>query len=242
MNHLPDQLSLNIQLDDSISLDKFILCESNEDSLNFIRASLKQDSVSNLFYLWGSEGVGKSYLMKAINKEYVSLGKKVFHLSLDDPRVTSHEILQNLDSMDIVLIERIDCLAKEEVWETQMFSLVNSALKGETKVYFSSCIVAKDLKIELRDLMSRLSYFTAIEIPEITQEEKEQAISQSSLRRGISLDKQTVLYILNHSSRSLSDLLRLLEDLDNYSLKRKRKITKSLISEMLKEQSGNLRK
>ena len=92
--------------------------------------------------------------MKAINKEYVSLGKKVFHLSLDDPRVTSHEIIQNLDSMDVVLIERIDCLAKEEVWETQMFSLVNSALKGETKVYFSSCIVAKDLKIELRDLMS----------------------------------------------------------------------------------------
>ena len=53
MNHLPDQLSLNIKLDDSISLDKFISCESNEDSLNFIRASLKQDSVSNLFYLWG---------------------------------------------------------------------------------------------------------------------------------------------------------------------------------------------
>ena len=67
---------LNIKLEDSISLDKFIVCESNKHSLQFIENSFTEDSISNLFYIWGEEGVGKSYLMKAINKEYRKLNKK----------------------------------------------------------------------------------------------------------------------------------------------------------------------
>ena len=69
MSESPDQLSLNIKLDDSVSLDKFIQCESNIDSLNFLRNTLKEDSISNLFYIWGREGVGKSYIMQALNRE-----------------------------------------------------------------------------------------------------------------------------------------------------------------------------
>ena len=58
MSESPDQLSLNIKLDDSVSLDKFIECDSNLNCLNFLRNTLKEDSVSNLFYIWGREGVG----------------------------------------------------------------------------------------------------------------------------------------------------------------------------------------
>ena len=35
MNQPPDQLNLNIKLDDSVSLDKFIKCDSNRNSLEF---------------------------------------------------------------------------------------------------------------------------------------------------------------------------------------------------------------
>ena len=65
MNKPPDQLSLNVKLDDSVSLEKFIKCESNNSSLEFIKSSLSENSISNLFYIWGSEGVGKSYIMQA---------------------------------------------------------------------------------------------------------------------------------------------------------------------------------
>ena len=37
-----DQLSLNIKLEDSISLDKFIVCESNKHSLQFIENSFSK--------------------------------------------------------------------------------------------------------------------------------------------------------------------------------------------------------
>tara|TARA_B100001079_G_scaffold124411_1_gene106585 strand:- start:3267 stop:3995 length:729 start_codon:yes stop_codon:yes gene_type:complete len=237
MINSPDQLNLNIKLDDSVSLEKFIHCESNKEALNFLKKSLEKDSVSNLFYIWGEEGVGKSYIMQALNKELIGLNKKTLHLSLDDSRITSPEILKNLDSLEAILIEKLDKLEKTNDWETQLFNLVNEALNSETKIYLSSNIVSKDLEIELKDLKSRLSYFTAIEIPEITQDEKIDALRQSSARRGIELDEKTIDFILNHTSRSLSDLLRLINEIDLYSLKKKRKVTPYLIRELLKVKS-----
>ncbi len=236
----PDQLSLNIKLDDSVSLDKFIKCDSNRNSLEFLKSTLLENSVSNLFYLWGLEGVGKSYLMQALHKEFINRDMKTLHLSFDDNRITSPDILMNLGTLEVLLIEKIDQLPQETDWEIALFSLINEALSSKTKIYLSSNLVSKDLKIELIDLKSRLSYFTAIEIPEITDEEKKEALSQSSKRKGIHLDKKTIDYIVSHTSRSLSDLLKLINELDIYSLKKKRKVTPSLVRELLKTKSDSL--
>ena len=240
MTQPPDQLSLNIKLDDSVSLDKFIKCDSNRNSLEFLKSTLLENSVSNLFYLWGLEGVGKSYLMQALHREFINRDMKTLHLSFDDNRITSPDIFKNLGILEVLLIEKIDQLPQETDWETALFSLINEALSSKTKIYLSSNLVSKDLKIELIDLKSRLSYFTAIEIPEITDEEKKEALSQSSKRKGIHLDEKTIDYIVSHTSRSLSDLLKLINELDIYSLKKKRKVTPSLVRELLQTKSDSL--
>ena len=40
-------------------------------------------------------------------------------------------------------------------------------------------------------------------------------------------------YILTHTSRKLSDLLSLLNELDNYSLEKKRKVSISLVKDLI---------
>jgi len=114
-----------------------------------------------------------------------------------------------------------------------MFNLINECYISGTKIYLSSNIVPKDLPIRLKDLTSRLSSFTAIEIPEITEEEKIQALLQSAKRKGLLLDDKTIKYIISYTSRSLSDLLRLLNELDSFSLQKKKKISPSLVREMV---------
>ena len=240
MNQLHDQLSLNIKLDDAVSLDKFIKCDSNRNSIEFLQSTLLENSVSNLFYLWGLEGVGKSYIMQALHREFINRNMKTLHFSLDDNRITSPDIFKNLGTLEVLLIEKIDQLPQEKNWEVAIFSLINEALSSKTKIYLSSNLVSKDLNIKLQDLKSRLSYFTAIEIPEITDEEKMVALSQSSKRKGIHLDKKTIGYIISHTSRSLSDLLKLINELDIYSLKKKRKVTPSLVRELLQTKSDSL--
>ena len=233
MNKLPEQLHLKVQLDDSISLDKFINCDSTKDFLNILRNATEDSSVSNFYLIWGDTGRGKSYVMQGLHREYLEDGKQTFHFSFSDNKVASTEILSNLDSLEALFIENLELMEISEDWEKAMFNLINECRISGTKIYLSSNIVPKDLPISLKDLASRLSSFTAIEIPEITEEEKIQALLQSAKRKGFLLDDKTIKYIINYTSRSLSDLLRLLNELDSFSLKKKKKISPSLVREMV---------
>ena len=233
MNKLPEQLHLKVQLDDSISLDKFINCDSTKDFLNILRNTTEDSSVSNFYLIWGDTGRGKSYVMQGLHRMYLEDGKQTFHFSFRDNGVASTEILSNLDSLEALFIENLELMEISEDWEKAMFNLINECRISGTKIYLSSNIVPKDLPISLKDLASRLSSFTAIEIPEITEEEKIQALLQSAKRKGFLLDDKTIKYIINYTSRSLSDLLRLLNELDSFSLQKKKKISPSLVREMV---------
>ena len=233
MNKLPEQLHLNVQLDDSISLDKFIDCRSTEDFLKIIKNSTLDQSISSFYLIWGDEGRGKSYVMQGLHKKYIQDDKKTFHFSFEDKRINSTEILMNLSSLEAIFIEDFESMEDSEDWERGMFNLINECYMNGTKIYLSSNKVTKNMQIRLADLASRLSSFTAIEIPEITEEEKIQALIQSSTRKGLVLDERTLKYIVNYTSRSLSDLLKLLNELDSFSLQKKKKISPALVREMI---------
>ena len=233
MNKLPEQLHLNVQLDDSINLDNFISCDSTKDFLNIISNTTEDNSISNFYLIWGNKGRGKSYVMRALHRKYLEDSKQSFYFSFKDKKVTSSTILTDLDSLEAVFIEDLHSMEISGDWEKAMFNLINECYLSGTKVYLSSNIVPKDLKISLKDLSSRLSSFTAIEVPEITEEEKIQALLQSSERKGFLLDDKTINYIISYTSRSLSDLLRLLNELDSFSLQKKKKISPSLVREMV---------
>ncbi len=233
MNNLPRQLHLNVQLDNSISLDKFIECESTKDFLKILINSTKEQSVSNFYLIWGAQGRGKSYVMQGLHKKYIQDDKKTFHFSFEDKRINSTEILMNLSSLEAIFIEDFESMEDSEDWERGMFNLINECYMNGTKIYLSSNKVTKNMQIRLADLASRLSSFTAIEIPEITEEEKIQALIQSSTRKGLVLDEKTLKYIVNYTSRSLSDLLKLLNELDSFSLQKKKKISPALVREMI---------
>ena len=233
MNKFPEQLHLKVQLDDSIKLGNFISCDSTKDFLNILNNTADDNSISNFYLIWGNEGRGKTYVMRALHRKYLEDDKQAFHFSFKDKKVTSSEILTNLDSLEAVFIEDLHSMEISGGWEKAMFNLINGCYISGTKIYLSSEIVSKDLSVNLVDLASRLSSFTAIEIPEITEEEKIEALLQSSKRKGFILDEKTIKYIINYTSRSLSDLLKLLNELDSFSLKKKKKISPSLVREMV---------
>ena len=70
MNNPPEQLHLNIQLDNSISLDKFINCDSTKDFLSILRNTIKDKSISRFYFIWGEKGRGKSYIMKGLKEKF----------------------------------------------------------------------------------------------------------------------------------------------------------------------------
>ena len=237
----PKQLFLDIKLDESVSLKNFIRCNSTNIALSILSNIMESSSISNSFLLWGRSGVGKSYLMHALNRDFLRQNMNTAFISLSDPRINEPTILEGLDQMDAVFIEDVSELRDSEDWESALFNLINQSLINETKLVFSSNCVAQDLGVTLKDLRSRLSAFTAVEIPEITEKEKIEALLQSAARKGIELEEKTVKYILTYTSRNLSDLLRLLSELDEFSLEKKKKLSPSLVRELLSQRSSNPR-
>jgi DnaA family protein len=237
----PKQLFLDIKLDESVSLENFIRCNSTNIALSILSNIMESSSISNSFLLWGRSGVGKSYLMHALNRDFLRQNMNTAFISLSDPRINEPTILEGLDQMDAVFIEDVSELRDSEDWESPLFNLINQSLINETKLVFSSNCVAQDLGVTLKDLRSRLSAFTAVEIPEITEKEKIEALMQSAARKGIELEEKTVKYILTYTSRNLSDLLRLLSELDEFSLEKKKKLSPSLVRELLSQRSSNPR-
>ncbi|MDG2456278.1 MAG: hypothetical protein P8N10_01580, partial [SAR86 cluster bacterium] len=65
-------------------------------------------------------------------------------------------------------------------------------------------------------------------------------LKQSAERKGIELEERTVKYILTYTSRNLSDLLKLLSELDDFSLEKKKKLSPSLVRELLSQKSSSL--
>jgi len=64
----PRQLHLDITLESSTELSEYILCDSTRLLLVTIEDFLLNDSDVNFLFLWGRKGVGKSYLLRAVNK------------------------------------------------------------------------------------------------------------------------------------------------------------------------------
>ena len=142
--------------------------------------------------------------------------------------------------MDVVFIEGLERYPKGEDWEVALFNLINAGSSKGLRMFFSSNQVAKDLSIQLPDLKSRLIAFPAFELPEITEKEKISALEQSAKRKGLIFEEKVLTYILNHTSRSLTDLLKLMFELDTFSLEKKRKISISLVKELLSDKADNL--
>ena len=66
----PKQLHLDIQLDESIKLSKFINCETTKFLIKNLENFLLDNSLTNFIFIWGNKGVGKSYLLRAVNQEF----------------------------------------------------------------------------------------------------------------------------------------------------------------------------
>ena len=236
----PKQLHLDIKLDESITLDNFISCSSTELVLKATNHFVSNHSSFKTLYLWGKDGVGKNYLLHATNKKCKENNLSSTFLSFSRNTFEDKAVLEGLEELDVIFIEGLERYPNDKDWEIALFNLVNAGMSKGVRMLFSSNQVAKDLSMQLSDLKSRLIAFPAFELPEITEKEKIEALDQSAQRKGLIFEEKVLTYILNHTSRSLEDLLKLMSDLDTFSLEKKRKVSISLVKDLLSDKEDNL--
>ncbi len=184
-------------------------------------------------FIYGLNGAGKSFLLQSLCNFYADNDKTSLYIPLKDVRKHGSNFLDSLDSLDLICIDNIDLILNNDDWELSFFNLINNSMLSNCRLIFCSHLNPSDLNFQLKDLISRLKKIDHIEIFPVSTNKLADALMFVSNIRSIKLGTNELKYILTHSKRNISDLIVVLNKLDELSIQLKRKITIPLIKEVI---------
>lgn len=231
-----DQMTLALKLPHTGGFDAFV-AEGNDESVTALRQWAAGAGQRYLF-LHGADGSGKSHLLQAACREAIDLGRTLLYLPLDHEGLQP-AILEDLERRDAVVIDALQAIAGDDAWERGLFGLYNRLQDAGRHLLVAARVPPPALGLGLADLTSRLSAGPAYLLRPLDDDGRARLLGVAARQRGLSLDAAAVGYILSRCPRDPGALLRLLDELDQVSLQRRRAPTVRLIGELLAEQQPN---
>ena len=225
----PKQLTFPWNKDNKSSFDNFYTTPINKQLL-FL---LKDETFKDDLLIFGAKDSGKTYLLQALCNQFNKQGKSSFFLPMRQAMNLSVDILESLENMDLVCIDGIESIVGNKVWEIGLFNLINRSLNSENRLIFTSSKNIDVMNFELKDLDSRLRKIQSHELYALADYEILSALKHIANLRSIELGSKEAQYLLTYANRNISDLVQILESLDQLSMEMKRKITIPLIKEVI---------
>lgn len=240
------QLALSVQLPDDETFESF-QTTTNVIAVEQLRAfvdSARQNAIKgspsatsetrlNSFYFFGLADVGKSHLLHACCAHAEALGLSSVCLSFSELTQLSVEVLVGLEQIDLICLDDIDLIAGDKIWQQGIFDLFNRVIEQDKCLIITGNQSVQHLSISLADLVSRLSWGLTEQIKPLDDDEKLAALKFRAQQRGLIISDDVAKYLLSHLSRSMTDLIAALNELDQASIREQRKITIPFIKSVL---------
>ncbi|WP_375613079.1 DnaA regulatory inactivator HdaA [Bartonella sp. AP153HLJHH] len=229
MNGRETQLSLNFPYDPIFQFEDLVVTESNRMAFQLI------DHWPNwslpIAVLVGKEGSGKTHF------------SNIWLQKADAFRIQHNEIDQAITMASLgrsFLIEDIDA---GEINEIELFHLINSIKQANLDARQSTLLMtARTLpsawNLMLNDLKSRLNSVMFVEINQPDDALLTAVAFKLFSDRQLIVHPDTVYYLVSRCERSLFSLKRVIDSVDQLALQRKRKITRSVIAEVLNRRNS----
>lgn len=226
------QIPLDIKLNDIYSFDSFVVGD-NSDVVTCLQG-LKEDAVSRFVYLHAPSGSGKTHLLQALCRETTKAQHSVLYLSLTDKSSLDVNVLENAETLALVVLDDIGAIVADRQWEEAVFHFYNRARdSGNVRVVMAGHEHPAGLGLSLADLQSRLLWGLVFSLRSLDDKSKVQALKLRANNRGLEMPDDVGEYLLKHCPRDLSYLMDLLDRLDKASLVSKRKITVPFLKTVL---------
>ncbi|KTC64579.1 ATPase regulatory factor involved in DnaA inactivation (plasmid) [Legionella adelaidensis] len=224
------QLALAIQLNEEARLADFCWGDNTILREHLLQSLAKQGE--RLIYIWGSSGMGKSYLLQSYCQA-VSATHSAIYLPLRILKEFGPSIIEGISDQDFICIDDIDCIVQDKAWEEALFHFFNQANDQEKIILFSATYSPNYLNFFLPDLQSRLSWGLVFQLLELSDEDKMKTMKIQALKRGFNLPTSVAHYLITRTTRNMHDLQSLINRLDEASLREQRKITIPFAKETL---------
>lgn len=223
---MSQQLTLGIRLRDDATFENYFSGKNQQVVHNL------QTQTEPYVFLFGSKGTGKSHLLQAACHQKGKEGLPVVYLPLTEAGLMPG-MLDGLETMALVALDDIQLVLSNDEWERALFNLYNRVREKGGALLVSSDQPLAALDIKLDDLRSRLSWGPVFQLNTLSDSEKQQALQQRAMRRGLNLSDDVVAYLLKRSPRDMNSLFDLFDKLDHASMVEKRKITIPFIKDYL---------
>lgn len=236
MNSSPQQSQLLLPgfgLRNSADFSSYFAGTSNALAKQAVEKLTQQ---AGYIYLSGGLATGKSHLLQAACHQVVKQGGMSVYLPLSELlNYPPSSVLEGIEDTDLIAIDELHLLVGHSEWQLALFNLYNYRFDYKLSLLFAADKPAALLPLELADLQSRLTACTAFQLQALSDEEKLQMLVELSEQRGMVMNEQCAVYILQHYGRSNSDLIAILDVLAEATLLEKRKITVPFIKQQLLE-------
>ena len=222
------QLPLNIHLDDSAQFDNFIV-GGNQQLIARLQTSIR--SRGDLLYIWGAGQSGKTHLAQALCHQFDLENKSAVYLPLGNNELPAG-IVEGLGEMDLVCLDDLDRVEADAEWEENLFDLYNQLKANNACLLVLSSHSPATSSVRLPDLRSRLCAMEVYKLEVLDDEQKFSLFKKRAANRGLEISDEVTNFLLARQSRSVENLIQILEKIDHSSIALKRKVTIPLVKEL----------
>ena len=216
MNDFTYQKTLPLKFLPSYGRHDFIVGESNFEAVKWVD-NFSKSKVNGLVII-GPSASGKSHLVSTLKNKYKILQAE---------EINKEKI--NILGLKDLIIENIEKI------ENHYFFLhvINVVKEKKFKALLTSRLSIKELNIKLEDLKSRLLAYSHSKILLPTDDVLRGIIIKISKDKGLLLSDTIINYILSHVDRSYHIINNFINELDQLSLIKKKKITIPFIKKLI---------
>lgn len=225
------QIPLSIGLKEKPGFDLFIPGENNEAVITIKRIIDNKEPTQ--VYVWGKTGTGKTHLLHAACASADEQSQRTAYVPLSDYADIDPDILQDLDSMDLVCIDDIDQIAGQPEWEQAFFHFYNRLRDSQHSLLMTGSTGPEAIAINLPDLKSRIGWGLVFRLTSVSDDDKIKALQKRANARAFDLPDDVADYLVRRVDRNLTSLIQLLDRFDVATLAEKRKLTIPFVKKLL---------
>jgi len=231
------QLPLALRYPPDQRLDTFVAAPAG--ALEQLRALASRASArergtdSEMIYVAGPAGVGKTHLLLATCAAADAAGSRAAYLPLIAAAGRLRDALSALEGNDVLALDGLEAIAGNRDDEVALFDAHNRARAAGVALLYSARDIPDALALVLPDLRSRLGQCARITLSPLDDDGRREVLRQRAQRRGLILEEAALDWLLKRVGRELGGLTTLLDRLDRASLAAQRRITVPFLRQTL---------
>ena len=171
--------------------------------------------------IYGPTGSGKTHLSNILKK-------KMNSAYLDSTNIKK-DLISEMESYNCIIIDNYNKNIEEKI----LYSILNHSKQLDKFVVINSYEPIGEIKVNLKDLHSRLKSFIPFGIDLPTDELLRVILTKTFSDKQIEISSKVLEYILKNIERSYEKVFKFVKDIDNESLSSGKSININLIKKVL---------